>query len=153
MRQVINRFFLLPLLFVLACVGAFAQANSTVTGIVTDQTGAVVAGAKIALTDPATGATKLTVSGVTGLYDIAGLIAPRPLFAESGEKDDIFPVEASRASFVGIRFSIWPEPLSDFNGSAESSRSKLAKFYCSSDACCAGNVNITSLLNPDPLRC
>ena len=73
MRQVINRFFLLPLLFVLACVGAFAQANSTVTGIVTDQTGAVVAGAKIALTDPATGATKVTVSGVTGLYDIAGL--------------------------------------------------------------------------------
>jgi len=63
----------LPLLFVLACVGAFAQANSTVTGIVTDQTGAVVAGAKIALTDPATGATKVTVSGTTGLYDIAGL--------------------------------------------------------------------------------
>jgi len=73
MRQAINRFCLLPLLFVLACVGAFAQANSTVTGIVTDQTGAVVAGAKIALTDPATGATKVTVSGTTGLYDIAGL--------------------------------------------------------------------------------
>src|SRR6185369_12568878 len=73
MRQVMNRFCLLPLLFVLACVGAFAQANSTVTGIVTDQTGAVVAGAKIALTDPATGATKVTVSGTTGLYDIAGL--------------------------------------------------------------------------------
>ena len=31
------RFFLLPLLFVLTCVGAFAQANSDVTGIVTDQ--------------------------------------------------------------------------------------------------------------------
>ena len=49
------RFLLLPLFFVLACVGAFAQANSEVTGIVTDQTGAVVAGAKITLTDPATG--------------------------------------------------------------------------------------------------
>ena len=36
------------------------------------------------------------------MYDIAGLIAPRPLFAESGEKDDIFPVEASRASFARV---------------------------------------------------
>jgi hypothetical protein len=60
---------------VLACVGVFAQANSDVTGIVTDQTGAVVSGAKITLTDPATGLSKSTVSGATGLYDIAGLNA------------------------------------------------------------------------------
>ena len=33
------------------------------------------------------------------MYDIAGLIAPRPLFVESGTKDDIFPVEATRDSF------------------------------------------------------
>ena len=65
----------MPLLFVLACAGAFAQANSEVTGIVTDHTGAVVAGANITLTDPATGATKSTISGGTGLYDIAGLNA------------------------------------------------------------------------------
>lgn len=31
--------------------------------------------------------------------DIAGLIAPRPLFCESGAKDDIFPVEAFRFAF------------------------------------------------------
>jgi hypothetical protein len=73
MRQAKNRFFLLPLLFVLACVGALAQANSELTGIVTDQTGAVVAGAKISLTDPATGFSKTTDSGPTGLYDISGL--------------------------------------------------------------------------------
>ncbi|MDR3727648.1 MAG: carboxypeptidase-like regulatory domain-containing protein [Terracidiphilus sp.] len=65
----------MPLFFVLACVGAFAQANSAVTGIVTDPTGAVVADAKIVLTDPATGATKTTVSSGTGLYDIPGLNA------------------------------------------------------------------------------
>jgi len=58
---------------VLASVAAFAQANSEVTGIVTDQTGAVVPGAKITLTDPATGASKSAISGSTGLYDIAGL--------------------------------------------------------------------------------
>ena len=37
------------------------------------------------------------------MYDIAGLIAPRPLFAESGMKDDIFPIEASRASFARVK--------------------------------------------------
>jgi hypothetical protein len=67
------RFFLLPLFFALACVGALAQANSELTGIVTDQTEAVVAGATISLTDPATGFTKTTESGATGLYDINGL--------------------------------------------------------------------------------
>jgi dienelactone hydrolase len=36
-------------------------------------------------------------------YDVAGLIAPRPLFAESGERDDIFPVAASRASFAHVK--------------------------------------------------
>jgi len=73
MRQARYRFFLLPLFLILACAGAFAQANSEVTGIVTDQTGAVVAGAKITLTDPGTGEVKSTISGGTGLYDIPGL--------------------------------------------------------------------------------
>jgi hypothetical protein len=69
------RFLLLPVFLALACAIGFAQANSTVTGIVTDQTGAVVAGAKIVLSDPATGATKTATSGATGLYEIAGLNA------------------------------------------------------------------------------
>ncbi len=73
MRQTRYRFFLLPLIFVLACVGALAQANSELTGIVTDQTGAVVPDAKIVLTDPATGTQKTTASGATGLYSIPGL--------------------------------------------------------------------------------
>jgi dienelactone hydrolase len=37
------------------------------------------------------------------MYDVAGLIAPRPLFVESGERDDIFPIEASRASFARVK--------------------------------------------------
>ncbi len=73
MRQARYRYLLLPLFFMLACVGAFAQANSEITGIVTDQTGAVVAGAKITVTDPGTGENHSTISGGTGLYDIAGL--------------------------------------------------------------------------------
>jgi hypothetical protein len=56
-----------------AGIFAFAQANSELTGIVTDQSGAVVAGAKIVLTDPGTGATRATESSATGLYDISAL--------------------------------------------------------------------------------
>lgn len=37
------------------------------------------------------------------MYDVAGLIAPRPLFVESGEKDDIFPIAASRESFERVK--------------------------------------------------
>lgn len=66
---------MLPLLFALVCAGTFAQNNSDLTGIVTDQTGAVVSGAKIVLTDPATGETHTTISSGTGLYDISGLNA------------------------------------------------------------------------------
>jgi len=37
------------------------------------------------------------------MYDVAGLIAPRPLFAESGERDTIFPIAASRTSFARVK--------------------------------------------------
>jgi dienelactone hydrolase len=37
------------------------------------------------------------------MHDIAGLIAPRPLFVESGEKDNIFPIRASIESFGEVR--------------------------------------------------
>lgn len=37
------------------------------------------------------------------MYDIAGLIAPRPLFVESGERDNIFPIAASLESFTRVR--------------------------------------------------
>ena len=73
MRHTKYRFLLLPLFFVLACAAAFAQANSDITGIVTDQTGAVVPGATLVLTSQATGFTKTAVSSDTGLYDLAGL--------------------------------------------------------------------------------
>ena len=37
------------------------------------------------------------------MYDVAGLIAPRPLFVESGERDNIFPIDASIDSFNRVR--------------------------------------------------
>jgi dienelactone hydrolase len=36
-------------------------------------------------------------------YDVAGLIAPRPLFVESGTRDPIFPIDASRDSFARVK--------------------------------------------------
>ena len=37
------------------------------------------------------------------MHDLAGLIAPRPLFVESGEKDNIFPIRSSIESFNKVR--------------------------------------------------
>jgi dienelactone hydrolase len=37
------------------------------------------------------------------MYDVAGLIAPRALFVESGDKDNIFPIAASKASFERVK--------------------------------------------------
>jgi hypothetical protein len=73
MNYLSRRVLLVLSLLTSGCVGAFAQANSELTGIVTDQTGAVVPEAKIVITDPATGFSKSTISGGTGLYDISGL--------------------------------------------------------------------------------
>lgn len=36
-------------------------------------------------------------------YDVAGLIAPRPFFAESGERDPIFPIAAAKESFSKVQ--------------------------------------------------
>jgi dienelactone hydrolase len=33
-------------------------------------------------------------------YDVAGLIAPRPLFSEGGDRDPIFPVSATRECYM-----------------------------------------------------
>ncbi len=73
MRQTRYRILLLPVFLLLATVFAHGQANSQITGIVTDQSGAVIPGAAITLADPNTGSTKTTVSGATGLYTIPGL--------------------------------------------------------------------------------
>jgi hypothetical protein len=47
-------FLVVPLFLVFACVAAIAQQNSEIDGTVTDQTGAAVPGAKLALTQTET---------------------------------------------------------------------------------------------------
>lgn len=73
MRKAGKWYILVSLLLALGSIGAYAQANSTLTGIVTDQTGAAIPGAEITLTNPATAFTTSTQSGETGLFVIGGL--------------------------------------------------------------------------------
>jgi len=73
MRNAFRKLVLMSSLLMAGAAALYAQANSSVTGIVTDQTGAVIAGAKVVLIDTATGVTKDTVSGSTGLFMLPGL--------------------------------------------------------------------------------
>jgi hypothetical protein len=63
------------ILILTACLPAFGQnGNATVTGTVTDQTGAVIPGANVAITNTATGVINKVVSDKAGLYFIPNLI-------------------------------------------------------------------------------
>jgi dienelactone hydrolase len=46
------------------------------------------------------------ILSVAEMSDVAGLIAPRPMFVESGTNDSIFPVEATRRSYAEAQ-KIW----------------------------------------------
>jgi hypothetical protein len=61
--------------FALFVAAAFAQDRGTITGTVTDSSGAVVTGANATLKNPATGLTQNTVTGNDGLYSFPSLPA------------------------------------------------------------------------------
>ena len=73
MRLTRLRFLIVPLVFMFACVAAMAQQNSEIVGTVTDPTGAVIPGAKLALTQTETGFVYNSVSNATGGYVFPGL--------------------------------------------------------------------------------
>jgi hypothetical protein len=73
MKHAGYRWYLVPLFLVFACVGIYAQQNSEISGIITDQSGAVVPGAHVTLTNPATGAVVTTDSNDTGLFTFPAL--------------------------------------------------------------------------------
>jgi Carboxypeptidase regulatory-like domain/TonB dependent receptor len=61
-------------LFVLAAVSALGQAGrGSISGTVTDSSGAAVSGAQVTLLDPATGVTQHTVASAAGLYTFISL--------------------------------------------------------------------------------
>ena len=66
--------FLKILLFSVCAIGiATAQENATITGIVTDSTGAAVPNATVTVTHVSTGTVRNTQSGAAGLFTIPGL--------------------------------------------------------------------------------
>src|SRR5665213_972803 len=62
---------MMSLLF--ACVFAHAQQNSVITGTVTDNQGAAIAGAQVSVTADATGFVSSTVTNAAGIYSIPAL--------------------------------------------------------------------------------
>ncbi len=80
MSRSTHRFFYLPgtvaaLLCLISCLSAHAQSTYTgqLSGEVTDSSGAVIAGAKVTLTDDATNAQTTAVTDTKGVYVLTGL--------------------------------------------------------------------------------
>lgn len=57
----------------LCAVGVFAQTTGVITGTVTDASGAVIANAKVTATNNATGLTRVTQTGQSGVYTLPAL--------------------------------------------------------------------------------
>jgi hypothetical protein len=78
-----------PLLFVLTFIASTqsrAQDAAAVTGVVTDQSGAVIPGATVALMSTATGKIYKAVSGDNGAYTISN-VPPGPSYKETVSRD------------------------------------------------------------------
>ncbi len=73
MRQARYMFFILPVFLLFVCASVFAQQNSEIIGTVTDQTGAVVSGAKLTLTQKETGYVYNDTSNATGGFGFSNL--------------------------------------------------------------------------------
>jgi hypothetical protein len=72
-RNQLFRFLIVPVFLLFACALGLAQQNSEIVGTVTDQTGAVVPGANLTLTQKETGFVYNTTSNSTGQFVFAGL--------------------------------------------------------------------------------
>ena len=90
----IRRALHIPLLLVIAglCAGAFAQGAGELTGLVTDSTGAVVAGIEVKLTNSGTGEVRTTVTTPAGIYRFPAL----PIVG-------YYTLEVSRAGFKSFK--------------------------------------------------
>src|SRR2546421_9181933 len=71
--KILNTLFVGVALSLLAVPTAWGQATAHVSGVVHDQSGAVLPGVEITATQTATGATRTTVSNETGSYTLVNL--------------------------------------------------------------------------------
>ncbi|MEZ5362110.1 MAG: carboxypeptidase-like regulatory domain-containing protein [Bryobacterales bacterium] len=68
-----HRFVRLVLLGVVALSAAFAQSQGTIQGVVTDDSGGVIPGAKVVVTNDATGVENTRSTNEVGFYTVPGL--------------------------------------------------------------------------------
>ena len=59
--------------FLLLTPAVWAQYGASIQGTVQDKSGAAVVGAKVSVTNQATGATRYTVTSASGFYSVNGL--------------------------------------------------------------------------------
>src|ERR1700678_2231339 len=89
--KTVRNFLSVGILFLCAGSIAFAQAGrGSISGLVTDPAGAVVAGAKVVLLDRSTGATQHTLSSSAGLYTFISL------------NPGVYQVTASQTGFKSV---------------------------------------------------
>jgi hypothetical protein len=73
MKRMSARLVILCVFCLAFCAGVFAQATSHISGTVTDASGAVVAGAKISVTQTTTGISRTATSDASGVYTLPSL--------------------------------------------------------------------------------
>ena len=73
MRNTVVASFIVLLLLLMTCASAQAQATAQISGIIQDQSGAVLPGAEITATQIETGVSRSTVSNETGSYVLSNL--------------------------------------------------------------------------------
>jgi len=72
-RNTLTRFLLVYTVLALLAGTVWAQGSGELTGLVTDPQGAVVSGAEVKLTNPATGTVRTTITSGAGIYHFAAL--------------------------------------------------------------------------------
>src|SRR5712672_550344 len=99
---------LLFMLALMACAPSFAQTiTGSITGIVTDPTGAVVAGAQVTATNVLTGVTTQTTTNPSGIYSLRFLqIGQYKVTVESTsfstQTTSVFTLEVSQEAKINI---------------------------------------------------
>ncbi|MGH9715243.1 MAG: TonB-dependent receptor domain-containing protein [Candidatus Acidiferrales bacterium] len=73
MKRISAQLVVMSVLFLGTCAGVFAQATSQISGTVKDVSGAVVAGAKVTVTQTETGVARTATSDASGVYSLPSL--------------------------------------------------------------------------------
>src|SRR5437870_3431161 len=73
MKHILTALFIAALLLSVGCSGAWAQAAAQISGIVRDQSGAVLPGVEVTATQGDTGVSRMTVTNEAGSYVMPNL--------------------------------------------------------------------------------